>query len=87
MKKVTTLVLMLCLVFSGAFCYAHGAARQENEKIPTFTMQTTYATTYNPLSLPRKPACDGKPSNTLWGIQIPKSSMNRLKLTLVRNSH
>ena len=32
MKKVTTLVLMLCLVFSGALCYAHGAARTENEK-------------------------------------------------------
>ena len=32
MKKVTTLVLMLCLVLSGAFCYAHGAARTENEK-------------------------------------------------------
>jgi len=29
MKKVTTLVLMLCLVLSGAFCYAHGAARTE----------------------------------------------------------
>ena len=29
MKKVTTLVLMLCLVLSGALCYAHGAARTE----------------------------------------------------------
>ena len=29
MKKVTTLVLMLCLVFSGAFCYANGVARTE----------------------------------------------------------
>ena len=32
MKKVTKLVLMLCLVLSGAFCYAHGAARTEKEK-------------------------------------------------------
>ena len=33
MKKVTKLVLMLCLVFSSAFCYAHGEARKEqNEK-------------------------------------------------------
>ncbi len=32
MKKVTKLVLMLCLILSGAFCYAHGAARTENEK-------------------------------------------------------
>ena len=32
MKKVTTLVLMLCLILSGAFCYAHGVARTENEK-------------------------------------------------------
>ena len=32
MKKVTTLVLMLCLVLSGALCYAHGAARTENDK-------------------------------------------------------
>ena len=30
MKKVTKLVLMLCLVLSAAFCYAHGAARTEN---------------------------------------------------------
>ena len=27
MKKVTTLVLMLCLVLSGALCYASGVAR------------------------------------------------------------
>ena len=27
MKKVTTLVLMLCLVLSGALCYAHGMVR------------------------------------------------------------
>ena len=32
MKKVTTLVLMLGLVLSGALCYAHGVARTENEK-------------------------------------------------------
>ena len=29
MKKVSTLVLMLCLVLSGALCYVHGAARTE----------------------------------------------------------
>ena len=29
MKKVTTLVLMLCLVLSGALCYANGEARTE----------------------------------------------------------
>ena len=32
MKKVTTLVLMLCFILSGALCYAHGEARTENEK-------------------------------------------------------
>ena len=32
MKKVTTLVLMLCLVLSGALCYAHGEAGTKNEK-------------------------------------------------------
>ena len=32
MKKVTKLVLMLCLSLSAAFCYAHGVARTENEK-------------------------------------------------------
>ena len=32
MKKVTTLVLMLCLVLSGALCYASGVARTENGK-------------------------------------------------------
>ena len=32
MKKVTTLVLMFCLILSGALCYANGAARTENEK-------------------------------------------------------
>jgi hypothetical protein len=32
MKKVTTLVLMLGFILSGALCYANGAARTENEK-------------------------------------------------------
>lgn len=32
MKKVTKLVLVLGLVLSGALCYAHGAAKTENEK-------------------------------------------------------
>lgn len=32
MKKVTQLVLMLCLILSGAFSYAHGMARTEIEK-------------------------------------------------------
>ena len=31
MKKVTTLVLMLGFILSGALCYANGAARTENE--------------------------------------------------------
>lgn len=53
MFKFKKMVLMLSLILSGAFCYAHGVARQENEKILTFTMQTTCATTYHPLSLPR----------------------------------
>ena len=32
MTKETTLVLMLCLTLSGAWCYAHGAAGTENRK-------------------------------------------------------
>ena len=32
MQKVTTLILILCLLLSGAFCYASGAAGMENEK-------------------------------------------------------
>ena len=32
MKKVTQMILMLGLVLSGAFCYASGVARTENEK-------------------------------------------------------
>ena len=32
MKKVTQLVLMLCLILSGALCYARGIAGTENEK-------------------------------------------------------
>ena len=32
MKKVTKLVLMLCLVLSGALCYANGEAKTENER-------------------------------------------------------
>ena len=32
MKKVTKLVLMLCLILSGAFCHASGVAGQENKK-------------------------------------------------------
>ena len=36
MKKVTTLVLMLCLILSGALCHASGVARTENEKGESF---------------------------------------------------
>jgi hypothetical protein len=32
MKKVTKVVLMLCLTLSGAFCYAHNVAEQKIEK-------------------------------------------------------
>lgn len=32
MKKVTTIVLMLCLTLSGAFCHASGVAGQENKR-------------------------------------------------------
>ena len=32
MFKFKKMVLMLSLILSGAFCYAHGVARQENEK-------------------------------------------------------
>jgi hypothetical protein len=32
MKKVITLVLMLCLTLSGAFCHANGVAGQENKR-------------------------------------------------------
>ena len=32
MKKVTTLVLMLCFILSGALCYASSVARTENGK-------------------------------------------------------
>ena len=33
MKKVTTLVLMLCFILSGAFCHASGVAGQENKRV------------------------------------------------------
>lgn len=33
MKKVTQLVLMLCLVFSGAFCYARTEMKEEGTPI------------------------------------------------------
>ena len=32
MKKVTTLVLMLCFILSGALCYAHSSIGTGNEK-------------------------------------------------------
>ena len=32
MDKIKNVVLMLCLLFSGAFCYAHGEARTKTEK-------------------------------------------------------
>ena len=32
MQKISTWVLMLCLTLSGAWCFAHGAARTENWK-------------------------------------------------------
>ena len=32
MKKVLTMILMLCLILSGAFCFANGETRTENEE-------------------------------------------------------
>ena len=32
MQKLATIVLMLCLTLSGAFCHASGVAGQENMK-------------------------------------------------------
>ena len=32
MQKVTIMCLMLCLILSGAFCYANGEAKTENKK-------------------------------------------------------
>lgn len=31
MKKVTRIILMLCFILSGAFCFAHGEAVKEKE--------------------------------------------------------
>lgn len=39
MNKLKKMVLMLCLVLSGALCYASGAARMENEKDNEITME------------------------------------------------
>ena len=44
MKKVTTLVLMLCLTLSGALCYAHGTARTENKKSEGIILEVKNAT-------------------------------------------
>jgi len=33
MYKSKLMVLLLCLAFSGTFCYAHGEARTENMKV------------------------------------------------------
>jgi hypothetical protein len=38
MKKVTSLVLMLCLALSGALCYANSAARTEMKEDETPTI-------------------------------------------------
>ena len=32
MQKLSSLILMLCLILSGALCYAHGIVGQEQEK-------------------------------------------------------
>lgn len=39
MNKLKKMILMLCLVLSGALCYAHGVARMENEKDNDITME------------------------------------------------
>ncbi len=44
MKKVTKLVLMLCLILSGALCYAHGTARTENKKSEGIILEVKNAT-------------------------------------------
>ena len=43
MKKVTTLVLMLWLILSGALCYAHGTVRTEvkGDETPSITIIKT----------------------------------------------
>ena len=43
MKKVTTLILMLCLVLWGALCYAHSVARTETkeDEIPAIAIIKT----------------------------------------------
>ena len=33
MKKLTNMVLMLCLILSGAFCYANSTVGKGNEKV------------------------------------------------------
>ena len=47
MYKLKEMILMLCLILSGAFCYTHGEARTGNEKdwvlIPIETTKTTGA--------------------------------------------
>ena len=32
MKRITTLVLMLCFILSGAMCHAHGETKKENKE-------------------------------------------------------
>jgi hypothetical protein len=44
MKKVTRIILMLCFILSGAFCFAHGEIRTENVKgegIPIVVIRNT----------------------------------------------
>ena len=50
MNRLKEMVLMLCLVLSGALCYAHSAARTENQKeiYHELTVEYGRAITSNP---------------------------------------
>ncbi len=46
MKKVTTMVLMLCLILSAAFSYAHSVARTENKKAVGVPLEVLLGSVY-----------------------------------------
>ena len=61
MKKVTTLVLMLCFILSGAFCFANGEENNERKEdgIPVEIKQSTGSLSGLDKSASINPSIDG----------------------------
>lgn len=86
MKKVTILVLMLCLVLSGALCYANGEENNERKEdgIPVEIKQSTGSLNGLDKSASINPSIDGHVLTILFTKDI-KTLLNNNKYYTITN--